>query len=298
MELGYACLNLTLPSQFRTCRLATMRQEGMAKIKELTLHNIAQVEAMLSFNEQHQIRFLRLSSDIVPFATHPEMNWEWAKDEEVLERLALIKTKKKEQGLRFSMHPGQYTVLNSPREQVVENAKLDLGYHSQLLDLVGGTDIIIHTGGAYGDKEKAKKTFVEVYQTLPDDVKEKIRLENDDKTFHTRDVLDIHHQSGVTICFDIHHERCFHTEEDDLKTLYAEVAKTWMMKPKVHISSGKDSTSDPRHRDYIELADFQVLKRVLGDIDTDVMLEAKAKEKALLSLRQQVLETEGENDGD
>lgn len=298
MKLGYACLNVTLPSQFKTCRLATMRQEGMAKIKELTLHNIAQVEAMLHFNELHQIEFLRLSSDIVPFATHPEMTWDWAKDEDVQEKFSFIHTKQKEQGLRFSMHPGQYSVLNSPREQVVENAIKDLKYQSQVLDLVGGTDMIIHTGGAYGDKEKAKQTFGDVYKTLPDDVKEKVRLENDDKTFHTQDVLDIHHKCGVTICFDIHHERCFHTEEKDLKALYKEVAKTWKMKPKVHISSGKDSTSDPRHRDYIELADFQLLKRVLGDIDTDVMLEAKAKEKALLVLREQVQEAEEKNDGD
>ncbi|AIC94708.1 UV DNA damage repair endonuclease UvsE [Shouchella lehensis] len=290
MRFGYACLNLTLETKMRTCRLQTMRNEGMAKIKELTMHNLDLVQEMVNWNEANHITFFRLSSEIIPFATHPEMDWAWDKDKDVLQRLEGIKKIGKQGGMRFSMHPGQYTVLNSPKEQVVTNAVNDLLYHERFLSLVGGTDIIIHTGGAYGDKEKAKATFAKSYKQLPDAVKMKIRLENDDKTFHTRDVLDIHEQCGVTVVFDIHHERCFHTKETELKKLFKHVCETWSMKPKLHISSGRSGEADPRHTDYIRREDYDLLVRVLDGTDADVMIEAKAKEKALLSLRESIME--------
>ncbi|WP_078390959.1 UV DNA damage repair endonuclease UvsE [Shouchella patagoniensis] len=285
MRLGYACLNTTIPSRFKTCRLQTMRLEGMEKIKELTLHNLNQLKAIVEWNLEYDIRFLRLSSELVPFATHPEMTWNWKQDEDVLKLTNQFKKEQQEKGLRFSMHPGQYSVLNSPKEHVVENAIKDLHYHSDFLDLVNGEDIIIHTGGAYGDKDKAKQAFADVYKTLPKSIKQKLRLENDDKTFHVKDVLEIHSSCGVPICFDIHHERCFHTGEEEMTTLFDNVAATWNSLPKVHISSGKTSKSDRSHANYVDIEDFKMLLRVLQLHDVDVMIEAKAKEKAVLNLR-------------
>lgn len=291
MRLGYPCQNLSIPTVFKTCRLKTMQDKGMSVIKELTLHNIDQLNKVIQWNIDHEIFFFRISSDMIPFATHPEMTWEWQSDQDVKRELDKIQALQKKYHLRLSMHPGQYSVLNSPREHVVENAKKDLQYHHDFLRAVGGTDMIIHTGGAYGDKEKAKKTFSDVFKTLPDSVQQMIRLENDDKVFHTQDVLDISAVCGVTICFDIHHEMCFGRTTDELKELFTSVKQTWehtSYHPKVHISSGKRSETDPAHADLIRIEDFKRLIDVVKDTEVDCMLEAKSKEKALFSLREEL----------
>lgn len=268
-----------------------MQDKGMSVIKDLTLHNIDELKKVIEWNIEHEIFFFRISSDMIPFATHPEMNWKWQEDQDIKQKLEDIQDLQKSYELRLSMHPGQYSVLNSPREHVVENAKKDIQYHHDFLRAVGGTDIIIHTGGAYGDKEKAKQTFSDVFNSLSDSVKEMIRLENDDKVFHTQDVLDISASCGVTICFDIHHEMCFGRTTDELKELFASVKQTWehtSSKPKVHISSGKRSERDPAHADLIRIEDFNRLVEVVQGTDVDCMLEAKSKEKALFSLRDEL----------
>ncbi|TSB45145.1 UV DNA damage repair endonuclease UvsE [Alkalicoccobacillus porphyridii] len=297
MRLGYPCQNLTLPTIFKTCRLKTMEQNGMSIIKDLTLHNIQELKRVLEWNINNDIYFFRISSDMIPFATHKQMTWVWQEDDDVQKALAEIKDLQQKWSLRLSMHPGQYTVLNSPREQVVTNAKEDLQYHHDFLKAVGGPDIILHTGGAYGDKEKAKQTFISVFNSLDVSVQNMLRLENDDKVFHTQDVLDISQQCGVIVCFDIHHEMCFNRTEDELLELFKQVKQTWShtdMNPKVHISSGRRHEADPAHAELIRLEDFERLERVTGSTDVDCMLEAKSKEKAVFTLREQLKKREND----
>ncbi|WP_368504215.1 UV DNA damage repair endonuclease UvsE [Alkalihalophilus sp. As8PL] len=287
MKIGYACQNMTIPTRFRTCRLKTMEKEGMEKIKELTLANIAMLKQVIEWNIENNITFFRVSSDMVPFATHSKMTWSWQDDEEVKMNLSEILELQKAHGLRLSMHPGQYTILNSPKEHVVENAIKDLEYHADFLERIGGSDMIIHTGGAYGDKEAAKEAFIKSYLTLSDKVRSLLRLENDDKTFHSRDVLSIHDQCGVPICFDLHHELCFNRSLSELELIIEEVLSTWKhtaLRPKMHLSSGKKAENDPAHADYIREEDFERMLILLGDQKVDIMLEAKAKEKALIKL--------------
>ncbi|MDQ0206205.1 UV DNA damage repair endonuclease UvsE [Alkalicoccobacillus murimartini] len=291
MRLGYPCQNLTIPTVFKTCRLKTVQQKGNEVVKDLTLHNIRELKNVLEWNVSHEIFFFRISSDMIPFATHEVMDWKWQEDEDVQKELKDIQAFQKKWNLRLSMHPGQYLVLNSPREHVVQNAIKDLHYHYDFLKAVGGNDIILHTGGAYGDKGTAKETFINTFQTLPLAIQNMIRLENDDKVFHTRDVLDVSDQCGVTVCFDIHHEMCFGRTDDELTELFSQVKETWKdseLIPKVHISSGKRSERDPAHADEIRLEDFERLQQVTKGTDIDCMLEAKSKELALISLRKQL----------
>ncbi|WP_100372957.1 UV DNA damage repair endonuclease UvsE [Bacillus sp. FJAT-45037] len=293
MKIGYPCQNLTLPTRFRTCRLQTMEQEGMAKIKELTLMNIQMLQEVLRWNIEHDILFFRISSDMIPFATHPKMTWVWQDDEDVKRELEVIKQLQKKHQLRLSMHPGQYTILNSPKAQVVRNAIKDLTYHAEFLEHIGGSDMILHTGGAYGDKASAKEAFVNTYKTLSPSIRALLRLENDDKTFHTEDVLEIHDMCGVPICFDLHHELCFDREIHEVEKLVKKVLKTWSdlpYRPKMHLSSGKNAKNDRAHADYIKKEDYERLLMILGDHEVDIMLEAKAKEKALFKLLEETSE--------
>jgi UV DNA damage endonuclease len=288
MKIGYACINLSLPSKFKTCRLKTVQNEGLEKAKELTLHNFNQVLNNIQWNMGQGIYFYRISSDLVPFATHEIMSWDWDQDQDVLKITNKMKKLSKEHHLRLTMHPGQYSILNSPNPEIVRKAILDLEYHNKILKLVYGTDMIIHVGGAYGNKDEAKNRFVETYQTLSSDIKSKLRLENDDKIFHIKDVIDIYKRTGVPILFDFHHNRCNPTNDLSLEEALKIVFESWQSvgRPKMHISSGRDSDTDTAHHDFILEQDFIEFTRLIGNREVDIMFESKRKDESVLRIYQ------------
>ncbi|WP_282020563.1 UV DNA damage repair endonuclease UvsE [Planomicrobium okeanokoites] len=281
MRLGYACMNTELKTVFRTLRVATAEAEGVGKIKELTLKNMQTTLDIINWNLANDIYFYRASSSIVPLSTHPVNDWIWWEDPDFLFIAGQIRDIVETHQMRVSVHPGQYTVLNSPKPEVVEKSIQDLDYHEKLITLMGGNDIIVHTGGAYGDKEKAKQQFADTYMQLPERIRKRIRLENDDKTFTIRDVLDVHKLCGVPICFDIHHHNC---NNDGTAVDFAEILATWegYGTPKIHISTGKEGFTDLRHHDLVSERDFEELLTLLGGTDADIMFEAKMKEKSVL----------------
>lgn len=287
MKLGYASQNITLKTKMRTCRLKTVELEGMAKVKELTLHNLQEVIKIMDWNIEHNISFFRISSDIVPFGSHEILTWDWWKDEEVLNLTSEINTIAKAHEIRLSVHPGQYTIINSPVEKVVTNAFRDLDYHNKLMNLVGGTDIVIHIGGAYGNKQEAKSRFVQKYKQLKADIKQKLIIENDDKTFHVKDLIEVSEETGAPVCFDIHHHRCNPYHEKPLSELLDQVLLSWERKPKMHISSGKEHKHDTRHHNFILLEDYEAFIELLNGRSTDIMFEAKMKEQSVLKIREQ-----------
>ncbi|AIY06182.1 putative UV damage endonuclease [Planococcus sp. PAMC 21323] len=281
MKLGYACMNTELKTVFKTLRVATAEAEGTDKIKELTLKNLKTTLDVVHWNLEHAIYFYRASSSIVPLSTHPINDWIWWEDPDVLAITEEIKAFVEKHNMRISVHPGQYTVINSPKPEVVLKSIEDLEYHDKLIQLLGGTDIILHTGGAYGDKDTAKQRFADVYLELSPSIRQRLRLENDDKTYTIRDVLDVHRLCNVPICFDIHHHNC---NNDGESIDYAEILKTWegYGKPKVHISTGKEGFTDLRHHNLVSETDFQELLLLLNGIDVDIMFEAKLKEQSVL----------------
>ena len=289
MRLGYACMNTELKTVFRTLRVATAEAEGIEKIKELALKNMQTTLEIIQWNLVHDIFFYRASSSIVPLSTHPINDWIWWEDPEFLFLAGQIRDLVETHQMRVSVHPGQYTVLNSPKLEVVEKSIQDLEYHDKLIKLLGGNDIILHTGGAYGDKEQAKRRFAEVYLNLSDSIRQRLRLENDDKTFTVRDVLDVHKLCGVPICFDIHHHNC---NNDGKPVDFAEILATWkgFGIPKIHISTGKEGFTDLRHHDLVSEKDFHELLALLKDIDADIMFEAKLKEQSVLPFVKQLLD--------
>lgn len=287
MRLGYACINTTINTRVRTCRLATYRKEGNDKLKELTIVNVRTIRETLEWNIENEIYFFRVTSNIIPLGTHKEVDWDWEKDEDVLKEFYHIKKIQEKHKIRISCHPGQYTVLNTPNKQTLQNAIADLEIHDKMMNLIGGTDIIIHTGGAYGDKEGSKKRFAENYKKLSDSIKQKLRLENDDKTFNVQDVLDVHNMCGVPIVLDIHHNNC-HPSEKPIEELLDSVMKSWdgFGVPKTHISTGRTSFTDRAHHNYVSEEDFKRFVSILGNYDVDIMFESKSKELSILSLRQ------------
>jgi UV DNA damage endonuclease len=264
-----------------------MRTEGMSKVKEMTMYNLEKTLEVLKWNVENDIYFYRASSDLVPFATHIEMTWKWDEDEDVKNVCAQINHLVNAHAVRLTTHPGQYSVLNSPDIRIVDNCIRDFEYHAKLMDLMGGTDMITHVGGVYGDKERAKERWVDNYTLLSKSVQDKLRLENDDKSYHIQDVLDISEKCGVPVVLDIHHHNC-NPHMGKISDILDMIMGTWVnithVPPKMHISTGRTGRTDRSHHDYISEDDFNELIELLGNRNVDIMFEAKKKEESIIIL--------------
>jgi UV DNA damage endonuclease len=295
INYGYACINETLKKDGittnRSLKKTTLDKKGLEYVSELALENVKDLEKYLKWNLENDIIFFRMSSNIIPWGNKIDTNS--LKDvDEIKEILQRCGTYAKQNNMRLTMHPGQYCILTSPHQHVIDNSIADLQMHSNMMDWMGLSEtpfnkINIHMGAAYGDKESAVKTFIKNFKTLPDTIKNRLTIENDDKAvmYSTNDLYNmIYSEIGIPIVYDIHHHKfCTGdlTDENAMKL----AATTWgNIKPVVHYSESKALNEGLKvrlqaHSDYIN-----------GPINTygldvDVMLECKMKEIALLKLR-------------
>ena len=287
-HLGYVGQNLSLGlTTGRTLRLANLANEE--RLTAAITANLADLEAILRWNVAHDIRFFRIASSLIPFASHAEFRLDWRQRFAApLERIAAYAA---EHDLRLSMHPGQYTVLNAVKAHVVENALAELEYHAHVLEAVTGEagTITLHVGGAYGDRDAAKVRAVQTAKRLSERALARLTLEHDDTVFDLDDTLEVADALGLPVVFDIHHHRCHHRRpawRDDLPELVGRALTTWGARvPKAHVSTAR-TPGDRAHADHIDDADLdlalEILADVGGDDPIDLMLEAKAKEAAVL----------------
>lgn len=232
---------------------------------------------------------------MIPFASSPinELKW-WDLFKEELDALG---EQIKETGIRVSMHPGQYTVLNSPNPEVVDNAVKELLYHAQLLNSLHTTPaskIILHVGGVYGDKSQAMTRFVEVYKRLPSVITERLIIENDDVSYSIADVLTLSAQTGAPVVYDNLHNALLPADVDKTDADWIiEARKTWKKvdgRQKVHYSQQGMNRKPGGHSDTIHLTKFVPFYESLS-VDVDIMLEVKDKNLSALKVLQ-VLEPE------
>jgi UV DNA damage endonuclease len=284
-HLGYACINMSLDKTTNK----TFRLSNLTKEKYLTTveYNLKSLEDIIKWNAANGIYFFRIGSELIPFASHKEFSFDWVNDYK--KEFSALRQLGKKHKMRFSMHPGQYSVLNSPDEKIVGNAVRDIEYHAKVLEQIAPEDgnIVIHAGGVYGDKEAAKKRFVKNFAKLSKTAQNMLILENDDKSYDIADVLEICRELKIPAVFDILHHDC-NPADGALAGLLAEAVETWVGKvPKFHISSRKGVKGCP-HTDYIEPQDFIRFKKLLdsvpGDKEYDLMIEAKMKDLAVLKI--------------
>ena len=205
MAIGYACLNIGTPNT--NIRSVMQRNATAEKLTEVITHNLEALEKMVDYNIANGIRLYRISSDLIPFGSSPVNMLDWPEThKEVFDRIG---TKIRRGSMRVSFHPGQYTVLNSPTEDVVARAIEDLIYHDKILTALG-TDatnkIVLHVGGTYGDKEAALDRFAENFQRLPESVQNRLIIENDDRLYNSEEVLELTNRLQIPSVFDnLHH---------------------------------------------------------------------------------------------
>jgi UV DNA damage endonuclease len=284
MRIGYPCINRSIGcSGNRTFRLASYSDERLlATVK----NNIDCLSRILAWNFRHEILFFRITSDLVPFASHPVCTFPWQKH--LADDLAAIGDFIAESGIRISMHPDQFIILNSPDPMVVGRSIDELMYHAELLDLMGlpgSAKIQLHIGGVYGNPWESIARFVRAYERLDPIIRRRLVVENDDRRFTAADCLDIHEQTGIPVLFDVFHHACASNRED-IGEMLPRIRKTWkgpdgiMM---VDYSSQNPTKRMGGHADRIDLDDFRHFLKISQPVDMDIMLEIKDKETSALA---------------
>jgi len=295
MNIGYACINMTMGKKVTTNRSMvkkTFNAKGLDYVSELALANAKDIIKILEWNRQHKIHFFRLSSAIIPWGDNLDLTQ--LKDyKEIKNELKKAGDYAKLHNIRITSHPGPFNVLVSPNEKVILATIADLELHGKIFDMMGlelspYNKINIHCNGVYGDKKSAMDRFIKNFQRLSKSVQKRLTIENDDKAsmYSVKDLMYIHKAIKIPIVFDYHHHT-FCTgdlsEEDALKL----AATTWPkgITPVVHYSESKAlHENNPKEKPQSHSLYINTLPNTY-ELVVDIMLECKAKELALLDIK-------------
>lgn len=287
--LGFACIcnSLKENGRFRTVTVKTItklsEEEKNKRLKSIAVDNLYNCLQILKWCKENDIMMYRFSSDLIPLATYLE-DWKWWEDADILNMASKIKEFVSESGIRISLHPDQFCVLNSDKPEVVKNSIKHLEHLNRFSNLIGNQILIIHTGSTVGGKEKAIQRFIDHFKLLPLDIQNKLALENDDKNFGVSEVLYICETLGIPMIFDIHHYNCLNAGED-MMALRERIINTWKgRRPKMHLSSGKTDFTDRHHADFINQQDYSKALEFAGK-EFDIMVECKQKDLGVLQLK-------------
>jgi len=268
------------------------------------------LDQVFDYLEANEISMYRMSSDLAPYATHPDLSQFHNQVKESRKELKAIGRRARDLDLRLSFHPSQFIVLNSPEETLRNKSIWDLRVQAEILDrmeLGAEAVLVIHAGGSYGDKASGIDRWCATWKKLPLEVSRRLVLEHDDLRYSAADVLEIHKRTGVRLIFDVQHFWCLNPERLDLRDTLDRFLATWPsgVRPKLHFSSPRTQMREAKrknpktgrkknvllppvwtgHADFIHPFEFINFWRMVGPLDVDVMLEAKAKDLALLRLR-------------
>jgi UV DNA damage endonuclease len=205
--------------------------------------SLEHMDRALDYLDRHDIRMYRLSSDLAPYATHPDMPQFHSMVRDSDAELRAFGAKAKQLAIRLSFHPSQFVVLNSPDAALVDKSIWDLSSQAEMLDrmeLGPEAVMVVHVGGTYGDRPAANARWVETWkQKLPEHVRRRLVLEHDDIRFSVSDILWIHEQTGVRLIFDHQHFWCLNPDGLAMRDALERVLRTWPgdQRPKVHFSS-------------------------------------------------------------
>ena len=286
MKIGYPCLNRSIgctPS--RTFRLRSYSPE---RLGEIVRQNLECLGRILEFNRAGGLLFLRITSDLVPFASHPVCTYPW--QEEFAGRFIALGEVMRRNGMRISMHPDQFTLINSPDPDIFRRGAAELAYHAAVLDLLGldlTARIQIHGGGVYGDKNASLGRFCARFEQLDEKIRRRLAVENDDRQYSVADCLQISRRTGIPVLFDsFHHQLNGNGEAPG--TALRQAAATWKKNdglPMVDYSSQKKGARRGSHAESIDLEDFAGFIAAGAGLDFDIMLEIKDKEQSALHAR-------------
>lgn len=303
IRFGYVSIALNLKKTTASSTITYARyqklkdDEKMEKLKSVTYSNLQAFEDILNYNIQNEIHFYRITSKLIPLATHPEVLWDYKKyfrkDFEYIGNII------KKSNMRIDSHPDHFNVLNSLREDVVKNTILNLGMECDVLELMNYDigKLIMHVGSSQNGKEDSIKRFIKNFHRLEHRIQKRLILENDDKIFDAKDVLGICKEIKIPMVLDVHHHNC-NNREDNIYDYIDEIFATWnedVLIPKIHFSSPREFVNDKKHSDNInvdEMLEFLNRVKESTNSDFDIMIEAKKKDQALFKLMDDLRESD------
>lgn len=299
-NLGYACINMTLShGKSKKDRVTTNRSmikrtfasKGEQYASQLALQNCQDLLKIVQWNEKHGIKFFRISSNLFPWASEYDIA-KLPDFPEIREYLEATGKFAKEVGQRLTSHPGPFNKLTSPNRDVIRNTTRDLEIHGEVFDLIGlprtpYAKINIHVGAAYDDKEGACRNFINNFKKLPECVRTRLTIENDDKEslYSAKELYEmIFPDIGTPIVFDYHHHGFCTGGLTEKEALELSISTWGSIKPVVHYSESRDKEQDEKckpqaHSDYV----YDYIDTYGHDVD--IMIEAKAKELALFTYK-------------
>ncbi|MFC0524871.1 UV DNA damage repair endonuclease UvsE [Pontibacillus salicampi] len=275
------------------------REAAIAKLERIASTNLHNTLRLLKHNKANKISFYRLSSKLIPLATHEELaHWNYIKN--VKEELQEIGHFAIQNNMRIDFHPDHYVVLNTPHKEKLKSSLHILRYHYRLLTSMGlnpAHRCVLHLGGAYQDKEASLERFIENWAYIPTPIQSMVLLENDDTLYTMEDCLYICEKLSIPFVFDLHHHHANHYHPNWLQHWERAIA-TWKNSPfpiKVHLSSPRSKHDFNSHADYVEDETFySFMKQVNQSVpQVDCMIEAKQKDDALFQLVHDLQQREG-----
>jgi UV DNA damage endonuclease len=297
ISLGLCCINNQLREQKNPvfCSRSLIRRTfTIEKAQQLALQNVSDISKLIKWNVDNGIDHLRLSSDMFPHINDPETSpytLDFAK--EALQQAGECAKCYKH---RITFHPGQYTVLSSNNENVLDQSFKDLQTHTDILDIMGIDDtgiVNIHGGGIYNDKEGTIRRWVDNFDDLPRSVKNRLSIENDERNYNIVDCIEIAEACKIKFVLDSHHHDCYgllHPEEKqyDIKDYMEQIINTWQgQDPTFHVSEQRPNSRVGAHSDYVEAIPNYMLRIPLDyNCRLHIELEAKQKEKSIQHLKQ------------
>ena len=292
IRLGYACVPVTIDeTSSHTITYTTYKklgEFGNQKLDSVIKNNFKSLEEILKYNIKNDIIFFRMTSELIPLLTHPDMHCDFFDIyKNYFKKIGNII---KENNLRVDMHPSAYTVLNSINKDVVTSTINILKNYQKMYKYMDiKSYLVLHVGSKINGKKESIKRFIDNFNKLPDSVKKLIVLENDDKSFNIRNVLNICETLNIPMVLDYHHFKV-NKNNEKIQNYIVRIFNTWNGIPKIHFSSPKDKKNRRAHHDYIDVDDFiDFIERIkFTNRDFDVMIEAKKKDEALFRLIRQL----------
>ena len=294
IRFGYPAQNLTIPATTnRTLRLASL--SDVERLKGLVMENIADLETILRWNAEHGVELFRMGQNLIPFASHSAFPYDW--EVEHGEELCGLGELARGLGIRLSMHPGQYINPASPTPEVVERSLSELHYVARVFELLGNPDsvAVLHMGGAYADKPASAARFIAVMRPEAE-ILRYLALENDERVWTVAEVVETARVLRIPAIADAFHHG-LNPGGLTLEKALEVTLPTWEprgVRPKLHISSQDPDRRPGAHAYSVTGEDWQALLRALDGKAADVMVEAKGKECALVSLGVEIGEHPGQ----
>lgn len=268
--------------KMNSCILRTASDENLSHLIE---KNIKTMDKILDYLIEKDIHLFRISSGFIPFASHPVNKIDWKN--KYKNQLKELGEKAKKNNIRLSMHPGQYTTLSTPNEELLQKSIEELDYHTSLLDAMQmptSCKIILHIGGTYNDKTTTMERFIKNYKNLSKNIKSRLVIENDDKCYTIEDILFISSKTKCPVVFDYLHFLINHQSTDTNKAIQL-CRKTWHNKDgpqKIHYSQQAEGKKLGSHSQTINPEVFYNFAITLPE-PIDVMFEVKDKNISVLN---------------